>query len=802
MKRPKRETGKSKLETGKPKSENRKSEGGTTERRNRKQTRPVGPGLAPAKADLKNRKSAIDNRKWRTLPLLLEVGCEEIPARFLSGAQQQFGERVQAALAEARLLPAGADRGPPLHCYSTPRRLVLHAPAILERQPDKVEEVLGPSLKVAFDPAGKPTRAAQSFAGKQGVALKDLKRVTTPRGDYLAVTRTTRGRPALELLPALLPQAILGMSFPKSLYCVGISGPRFVRPIRWLLACLGEGKQAKVIPFEIAGVKSDDATYGHRAYARGPLRVRSFKEYSSRLRQAYVEFDKEARLKTLRNEAEVLLGAYLRRVEDRSLEEWLASSTEWPSAIRGAFQERYLHLPREILITVMRDHQKYFAVEDREGNLQPLFLAILNMDSDPRGLIRRGHERVLSARFSDAEFFWNADQRLLLSQRAELLARVTYEAELGSYAAKVRRMRTIASRLCATLEAYPVPFLPCESIVRDNAPKRAVAEKLRFTPLHTERVLRAVELCKCDLTTQMVQEFPELQGIVGGLYARAQGEAPEVADAIYDHYRPAGAEDTCPCSVVGAVVSLADKLDSVAGGFALGHEPTGSSDPFALRRQGNAIIKVLLEVNLPLSLKEAAQLALQALDIAWQVPQMEVFGRLVEFFEERLRYGLESLRRFRYDTVRAVLAAGWDVPGDALARAEALEALRGSADLEAVCVAAKRIKNILTKSATAQDWKPGEVDSALLEEAAERELVEAYRGVAEAAASLRNAGEYRRALERISSLRPGVDRFFDKVLVMAEDRGLRQNRLRLLGNLDELFSGIASFAEIASETRG
>jgi glycyl-tRNA synthetase beta chain len=246
------------------------------------------------------------------------------------------------------------------------------------------------------------------------------------------------------------------------------------------------------------------------------------------------------------------------------------------------------------------------------------------------------------------------------------------------------------------------------------------------------------------------------------------------------------------------VVSLADKLDSVVGGFAVGHEPTGSSDPFALRRQGNAIIKVLLEFRLPVSLREVAQQALQALDIPWRAPQVEVFQRVLEFFEERLRYYLETGRGFRYDTVRAVLAAGWDVPGEALARAEALESLRGSADLEALCVAAKRIKNILTKSASVQDWEPGEVERALLAESQERELDEAFRKVAEAVASLRVSGEYRQALERISSLRPSVDRFFDKVLVMAEDRGLRQNRLRLLGRLDELFSGIASFAEIAA----
>ena len=741
---------------------------------------------------MKNRPSATQNRKpvpstgtkspiSKTLPLLLEIGCEEIPARFLPEAERQFGERLGAALAEARLLPGmagegmtAAGSGPPLQCFSTPRRLACYAPAILTKQPDRVEEVLGPPVKVAFDSAGEPTRAAQSFGEKQGVAIKDLTRVSTPKGEYLAARKITRGRPAMELLPGILPQAVLGMSFPKSMYWAGISGPRFVRPIRWILARLGEGKQGRLVPFEIGGVESGGATFGHRAYRKAPLRPGMFKQYIKLLRRAFVELDKLARVKSIQVKSDALLEDDLRRVEDPGLELWLADSVEWPSALRGGFDERFLHLPREILITVMRDHQHYFAVEDRKGNLRPQFVAILNMDSDRRGLIRHGHERVLAARLADAEFFWDADQRRPLAERQGLLERVTYQAQLGSYAAKVRRMQAIAQHLTDKL-----------------------LEQRAIEPASAGYALRAVELAKTDLTTQMVQEFPELQGIVGGLYARAQGEAPEVAEAIYDHYRPTGAEDTCPRSIVGAIVSLADKLDSVAGGFAVGNQPTGSSDPFALRRQANAIIKVLLEVSLPLSLKQEVEAALQALDIPWRMPQVEVFRGILDFFEERLRYYLETVRGFRYDTVRAVLAAGWDIPADAMRRVEALESLRGSANLEALCVAAKRIKNILSKSASAKDWEPGDIDPGLLKEAEERQLEAELRGESQRVTSLRESGDYRVALEQISTLRPSVDRFFDKVLVMAEDRALRQNRLRLLGKLDELFSSIASFAEIA-----
>jgi glycyl-tRNA synthetase beta chain len=494
----------------------------------------------------------------------------------------------------------------------------------------------------------------------------------------------------------------------------------------------------------------------------------------------------------------LLEGLRLRPVEDKWLEDWIVNSTEWPTALVGGFDKRYLHLPREILVTVMRDHQKYIAVEDGKGNLQPRFVTVLNLDGDRKGQIREGHERVLRARFADAEFFWNADQKATLQDRRPLLDRVTYEAELGSYGEKVQRMKAIARELCAVLESHPDPCIPDDSILPDNerAPKGAVPRLVRFVPMVRERVLRAVELCKCDLTTQMVQEFPELQGIVGGLYAAAQGEPSPVAEAIYDHYLPQGAEDRCPRSVVGAVVSLADKLDGVVGGFAVGHEPTGSSDPFALRRQGNGIIKVLVENSLPIPLRPMVEQALNTLTIEWRRPQLEVYAGVVEFLGDRLRYYLESVRGLRYDTVRAVMAAGWDVPADAVRRTEALEAIRGGENFAALSIAAKRIKNILAKSATASDWQPGEVDAAALQEEPERELHTAYVAVAAEAGERAFNGEYRRALEVIAGLRPAVDRFFDKVLVMVEDPTLRQNRLRLLGKLDQLFSGIARFAEI------
>ena len=709
----------------------------------------------------------------RTLPLLVEIGCEEIPARFLAEAQVSFGARLEVALREARLLAGEGDGA--VETYSTPRRLVAWAAKVVERQPDQVQEILGPPVKVAYDAAGKPTRAAESFAEKNGASVSDLVRVSSSKGEYLALKKTMKGARAEELLPGIVSGAIAGLRFPKSMYWVAKAGPRFVRPIRWLLALLGEGKEARVVNFEFAGVKSGNLTYGHRVTGKEPIEVESFKDYANHLRQKYVEFDPENRRQMVQTGCEVLLENNLVRVEDKYLVDWVVNSTEWPSAILGGFDQRFLALPREILITVMRDHQKYFAVEDQQGNIQSHFVAVLNVDSDKAGLIRAGHERVMAARFSDAEFFWQADQKVPLRDRQEHLARVTYEAGLGSYAEKVRRMKVLAAELAAAIETGG-----------------------KFTPEGAGQALRAVELAKCDLTTQMVQEFPELQGVVGGLYARAQGEPAVVADAIYDHYRPQGMEERCPRTAVGAVVSLADKIDSLVGGFVAGYEPSGSSDPFGLRRHGNGIIKVLVEFSMPIGLKKIALNTVDLFETKLSKPRAELMKTVAEFLGDRLRFYMETVLKLRYDTVRAILAAGWDVPMKAVRRGQALESMRGSEDLEALSVAAKRIKNILMKSATARDWQPGDVEPGRLQEEEERALYQGYGAVAEESVRLAAAGEYRRALEAIAGLRPLVDRFFDKVLVMVEDAALRQNRLRLLGKLDQLFSGIAQFAEIVS----
>ena len=718
------------------------------------------------------------------LPLRLEVGCEEIPARFLANSERQFGERVLTALRDARLLGAGSESA--LQTFSTPRRLAAYVPEVLARQPDTVEKLTGPAVKVAFDDSGRPTRAAESFALRHGVAVDSLLRISTPKGLYLGLEKTRHGLPAVGILPELLAGAITSLSFPRSMVWEN-SGIRFVRPIRWILALYGEAESAQVIGFGIAGVRSGNFTFGHRLKGSAPIPVMSFDGYLSKLRESLVEPDASRRRTRVRETIERALrkparsnGRQFRAVPDDWLEDWTVSSTEWPTAILGSFDPRYEAIPREILTAVMRDHQKYFAVEDDAGKLQSHFLAVLNVDEDVQGWIRQGHERVLAARFRDALFFLEADGKATLDERRPSLGRVTYHESLGSYADKISRMLLLATTLCAELEGQG----------RLNDQQKAQA-------------FRAIELCKCDLTTQMVQEFTELQGVVGGLYAKAQGEAEGVWQAIYDHYQPVNLEDACPSSVVGAVVSMTDKLDAVVAGFSAGLAPTGSSDPFGLRRAGNGIVKLAVEalpgLDLYLVSGRAAGLSISGGSVS---ADMALLSAVEQFLRERLEFYLEHAAELRYDTVRAVLSPqariGWHVAAGAFARARALERVRHTDDFQALAAAAKRTRNILSKSARPEDFGDSSgVDEKLLREPEERDLYVTYLATGRAVDESEAHSEYGAAFRKLAGLRPVVDRFFDKVLVMDPDPAVRANRLALLAGLNTLaFLRFADLSEI------
>jgi glycyl-tRNA synthetase beta chain len=661
-----------------------------------------------------------------------------------------------------------------IEAFGAPRRLTAIARRVRLRQDDVVREIIGPPKSVAYDNVGAPTRAAESFAEKQGTSAEKLAIVRTPRGDYVAATQVVRGRNAAEILAEVLPQAIREIQWPRSMCWTGGNGPRFIRPIRWIVALLG----GKVIPFSFAGVHAGNRTEGHRFLARKGIAIRGPGDYARELKKNFVLPGPEARRSRIDTGIHTLLSRRgLRIRKDPALLEKVTYVNEYPTVILGDFDPAFLALPEEILITVMRDQQNYFGLDARNGDLAPHFLAVINLANDRKGLVRAGHERVLRARFVDAQFFWKADQKCRLVDYLPKLAAVTYESRLGSYHDKVDRMRLLA---------------------------RWVAEQWFSGGVAQADVGgadRAAELSKCDLITEMVREFTELQGIVGGLYARAQGEPEEIAWAVYDQYKPAGLDDPVPRNLTGCAISVADKLDSIVACFSVGAIPTGSSDPFALRRAALGIVKIILEKSLPLSISAAISAAARAL--RRHPPNIEVDAatekQVLDFMLERARYILRERRGFAYDEINAAFAAGADDLVDASERVAALKAIRRTKNFSPLAAAFKRIRNILEKSAGAGDKGQRGVNTELLKEPAERDLYVAAQKIGEEATRRKRARKYREALEKISELRPAVDLFFDKVLVMAEDENLRRNRVALLGGLLKEFSTIADFSELGAE---
>jgi glycyl-tRNA synthetase beta chain len=604
-----------------------------------------------------------------------------------------------------------------------------------------------------------------AFAKKAGVEVAALKRVTTAKGEYLAATAVRAGRAAAEVIAEEMPKELAGIYWAKNMYWRAGRPERFVRPVRWLLCLLGDA----VVPVQFGGFAAGRTTRGHRVLAgdapiaiAGPENLAD--EYEQTLLRGFVIADVEARRHRIRKALDSVCRTipHTRWREDHALVDKLTHLTEWPSVIAGGFEQEYLALPEEVLVTVMRDHQSYFAVEsggsDLAGKLAPYFLAVLNMEADAKGaaVIRHGNERVLRARFNDARFFWEFDQRVPLVERVAGLEKVTFQKDLGSYAAKTERVRGVAAALAGL------------------AASRGLA-------VDTVAVDEAARLAKTDLTTELVKEFTELQGQVGGLYAQAQGLPSAVADAIYDQYRPVSMEDAVPRRVEGALLALADKADTIAGMFGLGLEPTGSKDPFALRRAANGIVKILAEAEpaLPLTLGDVA-------DAATKVEAVRL--RVEVFFAERLEFYLREAKGQAYDVVKAVLAAGANDVRDAVARAEAVTAVRGSEDFAAVSAAFKRMKNILAQAEVDRTIKLPPVGG--FGHPAEEELWGMGGEVSGEAELFISQHKYVEALQTFSKLRPVVDTFFEQVMVLDPDPNVRKYRLALLTWIQKSFSGI------------
>jgi glycyl-tRNA synthetase beta chain len=704
---------------------------------------------------------------------LFEIGCEEIPAGMILKASQELKAILVRHLSSTGLVDEPTVEAT-IETFGAPRRLTAIAKNVRLKQEDVTREVMGPPKSVAFDIAGQPTRAAISFSEKQGIPLAKLEVLNTPKGEYIVARQVILGRPATQILSDFLPEAIREISWPRSMVWAGMHSPRFIRPIRWIVALL----DGKIIPCSFADVHSGNWTDGHRFLGSRHITLTGARDYEAKLKKNFVLCRPGTRRKKIEAEIKSLTSRKgFHTHADPELLELVTYLNECPTVILGDFDPSYLSLPEEILITVMRGHQKYFAVEDRSGELTAHFLAVINLPRDQKGLVHAGHERVLRARFADARFFWETDQKKALGDYLPKLAAVTYERRLGSYGDKVKRMRALA---------------------------RWLAEQWFSSGVSQADVAgadRAAELAKCDLVTEMVREFTELQGVVGGLYARAQGEAEEIADAVYDQYKPVGLDDPIPRNLTGCAVALADKLDSLVACFAVGAIPTGSSDPFALRRAALGIVKIILERKLPLSI--SATISAAARFLGEQTPRIEASEssqkQVLDFLIERARYILKERRGFAYDEINAAFAAGADDLVDAVDRVSALKAIRPSKDFVPLAISFKRIRNILEKSAQGGDKGQAGVNKELLREPAERQLHAMAQKIGEEATRRKKEKKYRAALEKISELRPSVDLFFEKVLVMAEDQELRRNRIALLGGLLREFSTIADFSELGSE---
>jgi glycyl-tRNA synthetase beta chain len=685
--------------------------------------------------------------------LLLEIGTEEIPARFIPPALEEMAASFRKLLEQERIASGEVVT------WGTPRRLTLVARDLAASQSEAATEIVGPPKAVAFDAYGNPTPAAQGFAKNQGVAVSDLIEVDTPRGIYLAVSKRTAGRPTQERLPELLPSFILGLSFPKSMRW-GSETITFARPIHWILARLG----GAVLYFTVGDVTSTGMTYGHRFLAPQAVEVEDAEDYAAALQKARVIVDPQARRAHLEKElaaAAAKVGGEV--VPNPGLLEENSFLVEYPSVVCGNFEDKFLALPDEVLITSMREHQRYFSLRGKDGRLLPHFIAVNNtLTRDPK-VVQKGHERVLRARLSDAMYFYEVDSKTPLEKRVEALKGVVFHSLLGTSYEKMERFREMAAFLAG-----------------------------RLAPDLTELVRRAAYLSKADIVTEMVGEFPSLQGVMGRQYAKLSGEPPAVAEAIFTHYLPRHAGDILPGDLTGALVGMGDRFDTICGCFGVGLIPTGAADPYGLRRHALAIIHILRDQGLHLNLPEAIWAALDLLKGKISRTQEETALEVLDFFQTRLQHLLLS-EGLDNETVAAVLAAGGapDVV-DASDKAKALEEVRRSPDFPALAVAFKRVINI------ARGAEAGEVTDLLFEHQEERYLYEATGLMETEVAAAREKRDYPGVCRALAQLKNPVDAFFDKVLVMAENENLKRNRLSLLVRISDTFLQMADFSRITT----
>jgi glycyl-tRNA synthetase beta chain len=680
---------------------------------------------------------------------LLEIGTEEIPSRFINPALAKMKELFRQLLASGRVGSSGM-----ITAYGTPRRLVLHASELDELQADVSKEVLGPPKKIAFDAEGKPTRAALVFAEKNNVSVGSLGTKATDKGEYVVARIDEKGGDTAAWLAGALPGFILSIPFPKSMRWMD-KEIRFVRPIHWVLSIYG----GATVEFELNGIKSGNVSRGHRFMSPGAFMVKDFKSYQLQAEPNFVVIDPEVRKARIVKQVEELAKAKNGVVlEDPGLVDEVTNLVEYPVAVMGSFNKEFLRVPKEVLVTAMREHQRYFSVVDDQGSLLPYFITISNTKAEDMSVVQAGNERVLAARMSDAAYFFDHDLRVPLADRVEGLKKVTYQEKLGSVYDKTERVKKLTGHLAAIVKADDV-----------------IAG-------------RAAYLAKADLLTGVVGEFPKLQGVMGSKYAVLSGEDSRVAAAIVEHYLPRFAGDELPKSLEGLCVGIADRIDTITGCFSVGLVPSGSEDPYGLRRQSVAILSMLFDRGLHLSLAALTTEACKGHGLK-KADQAKVEAEVLDFLRQRLA-GMLTTEGIRSDVVDAALAGPFDDPLVAKEKVRALDVWRTSDDYRPLVTALKRAGNIVPKGFA------GVVKKGLLKETAEQELFAAYGEIKDRVKEKTAKLDFRGALADIASLRNPVDAFFDKVMVMDKDESVKQNRFALLAGITGLFSGIADFSRL------
>lgn len=689
-----------------------------------------------------------------TRDLIFEIGTEELPARMVPMALKGLEANLVAGLQEAGL---AFDA---LVCNGTPRRLVAHVAGLQTLQSDREEVVAGPPVRISYDADGRPTKAAFGFAKAQNVPVEALYTEDTDKGVYVFVRKHIQGRPSVEILKELLPRVATSISLPKTMRW---NSPdlRFARPIRWLAAVFGN----ETVGFSLSGLKSGNTSRGHRFMADETFEVSSsLQEYRRRLQERYVIVDQDVRKRLIWEEAlKAAQKVNGRPIEDEELLELNTHLVEYPSVVCGGFSRDFLRLPKEVLITSMREHQKYFAVADATGGLLPYFIAVNNTRSPRPELVQNGHERVLRARLTDAAFFFDEDVKRPLHDYVEGLKGVVFHQKLGTLFDKTMRVEAIAASL---------------------------AQRLAPDAVHACK--RAALLCKADLVTQMVGEFPSLQGIMGREYALRSGEPQEVASAISEHYMPVKSGGELPATLTGAIVSIADKIDTIVSMFAVGLQPTGAADPYALRRLALGILNILIDRNVFLSLKEliAAAVALLRRNEVLQI-SAALNDDVAMFFQRRFVADCQA-KGYAPEIIEAAVRAGFDDPVDAIMRIKALTAVRVSPDFVPLGLLFKRVMNILKGVESV-----GVLNEKFLTEAAEIDLYKTYSALKSDVVPLMQNREYEQALRRLLMIKPQIDVFFDHVMVMVENVDIKNNRLCLLYGIAELFLHIADMSVIS-----